>query len=242
MLYNIKNSIISFKIQDILRSGQKKQRLGLFLHNLEEKWYCDNVRRIEMIKKTARAITLWTSKYSPLGEVEERVICYGVETFLESIMAIGMFIFIGIGIGRGMETAISLLGFGILRTQAGGFHCEKKWNCRSCMLLLLGLSLCMGELTEFSVMMRSVLFLLMGGITWILAPVDGKKNKIRDEAVRRRKRKMAEIILIIGYVFTFFMTAKLSTAFTAALLFEIYTLLPKEDKKKWKKLEEEVQR
>lgn len=126
----------------------------------------------------ARKIAGWTIKYSPLEEErEEKVICYGLEKFLEITGITLVFILIGIRVGKGGETLTALTGFSVLRSQAGGIHCTEKWQCRSCMGIVILSSVYIPEIVVVSLPVRSLVYLAIVVVLYMKAPVNGKKIK-----------------------------------------------------------------
>lgn len=174
-----------------------------------------------MGRKIARRIVLWTEKYSPLEKNgEEKVVFYGVEMFLGSVETV-MFLFLsGLMMGKGMETLTALTVFALLRSQAGGVHCKERWQCRSCMSVIAAVSVLIPEMVSVSVPIRSVIYLIILGMLYWKAPVNGKRITIENREVQKRKKCFSCLIVVSVFFISLFVTDQLATTWMIALLFE----------------------
>lgn len=175
-----------------------------------------------MRRKLARQMTNWTMRSSPLAkEGEAEVVCYGIETILEFIEVVMICFLIGSGFGKGGETALALGGFCMLRSQAGGVHCRERWQCRLCMGMIVAAAVFVPELVVLPLWGRSLLFVGMGIVLYRKAPVNGKKVKIEDVFVQKKKKYIAIMILCMAYLISFWMTEKVAMTLLISLGFEV---------------------
>lgn len=175
-----------------------------------------------MRRKLARQMTNWTMRSSLLvKEGEAEVVCYGIETILEFIEIVLICFLIGSLFGKESETTLALGGFCILRSQAGGVHCRERWQCRFCMGMIVTIAVFIPDILVLPLWVRSLLFVGMGIILYRKAPANGKKVKIEDVSVQKKKKYIAIMILCMAYLISFLLTEKLAMTLLVALGFEV---------------------
>ena len=70
------------------------------------------------------SIVKWCNAVNPQSEKEDTIIRYGAELLIDNLLRVFIILLLGILLGKGYETAVILLMFCGIRSQAGGIHAK----------------------------------------------------------------------------------------------------------------------
>lgn len=132
------------------------------------------------------------------------VLKYGINAFIEFIYNIISTILLGLLFGLILESLIYYVSFSLIRTYAGGYHCQKVSSCyfMSCLIVMLGLSVIKFLPVKYMVSVSLVMLFFSTIVIFKSAPMQTKNRKLdKDEYAYFRKKTI--INLVIEYLVIF---------------------------------------
>ncbi len=166
---------------------------------------------------------------NPRSKEENEVIQYGFELVLDNLLKLLFIEFIGILMGKGLETFIILISFCTLRSQAGGIHAKTNAGCAFGMVIVWGLSLLgssfirIGDLTL-------IMFSLVAVVAIIIFSPKSKNIEFFTNSTVVKKKTFSTVIALILMIMAFvFVDFRELIVWSVSL--EVLTLLPKNKEK-----------
>ncbi len=132
---------------------------------------------------------------------DKEVIIYGLCTGIEIFFNIITTIVLGSLFGLIFESLVFLISFSIIRTYAGGYHCQKAVNCYffSSGIVVLVLSIIKFIPKEYTLIVSTVLLLFSIPTLLKIAPVE-TLNKPLDEKERKHYHQKTSMYLSIEFI------------------------------------------
>lgn len=147
-----------------------------------------------MYKKIAN----WLLMYSEDNGYNVDMLAYGLEVIGVTWGKTLILLLLGICTGYLMETAIVLLVFCGLRSQAGGRHCKTSWGCSLTMISIIYGSILFGKLVKVSDLFILTCLVMYVLIVYKEAPYCTANHPISDKIIiRQRKRNSVFILFLI---------------------------------------------
>lgn len=181
-----------------------------------------------MEKILSKKIVQWCEKEMELPPARQEVIQFGLEMGLESILkTLGIFV-IGVLLRRVPECLAALFLFCSLRMWAGGIHCKTGMGCFLFMFIHNLASVFGAELLQKTgIGALWFLWLFIGVMTALFAPMNPVKNPIEDKGLLRRKKAGACIWVILEACFMLAVNSRRwKWIITLSVLLEVLTFLP----------------
>lgn len=130
---------------------------------------------------------------------------YNVELLTYGLEVIGatwgktlVLLLVGICTGYLTETAIVLLVFCGLRSQAGGWHCKTSWGCSMIMISTIYGSILLGKFVKLPVFFLMFCLIFYACLLYKFAPYSTVNHPISDKIeIKRRKRKSILVLSLI---------------------------------------------
>lgn len=182
---------------------------------------------IKSINQISKSITKWCNKKRKLHYIENSVIEYEVELFIENIIKLFIITILGFIINRGIETIIALTVFCILRYHAGGYHMKTNVGCMVIMTLIWALSLGIGENINLSNITCIGIYIVVLVIVIYCAPADFSNKHIL--SLQEKKKKKIISLLIVTFFFlagTIFNNNVIKGVVIVAICLETISILP----------------
>lgn len=182
---------------------------------------------IKSINQISIGITEWCDKKRKLYYIENSVIEYEIELFIENIIKLFIITIMGVVINRGIETIIILSVFCILRYHAGGYHMKTNVGCMAIMTLIWALSLGIGENIIFSSITCIGIYIVVLIIFICCAPADFSYKHIY--SLKEKKKKKIISLLIVTFFFlagTIFINNVIRGVVIVAICLEAISILP----------------
>ena len=159
---------------------------------------------MSLTEKCAKKIVNWsTCNNSEISSEQEEILVYGYVLFLESAYKTIVMLILAILTGKLWETFIIIGSFGLLRSFAGGIHCQSGIGCTFCMIVvwLIGVAVSWIQIPiPVLVVMASIVLVTV----MLYAPKCTKNNPILDEKFKRKRHfvsvAVVAIFLMIGTV------------------------------------------
>lgn len=179
------------------------------------------------MKKLTNIIVDWCNQMKPMDERTKISVSYGIELLLDNIFKFIGILILAVVIGKTYEVIIFCLVFCPLRCLAGGIHMKTSMGCFFFMLILISIALIFGEYGRFN---KGISFGIIGIIVvgcYKYAPRDTRKNPIKNEKIRLRKRFLSVLLSIIyGVVVINIASEKIIALVLMTMILETITILP----------------
>lgn len=137
--------------------------------------------------KMVDSIVKWCNAVNPQSEKEDTIIRYGAELLIDNLLRVFIILLLGILLGKGYETAVILLVFYGIRSQAGGIHAKMSLGCGVSMTGVWLLSLLGGKTTGIPLWCILILYLVSVGITLTLVPQTVNREYYTEKMLRRKR-------------------------------------------------------
>lgn len=145
-----------------------------------------------------RKIANWLYIHTEDKGFDVDVLTYGLEIIGATWGKTIFFLVVGLCTGYLKETALVMLVFCGLRSQAGGRHCKTSWGCSLTMLVTIFGSIFAGKLVEFPVLFILVCMMFYLTVLYKDAPHSTKNNPItKISEIKRRKRNSIIFLILI---------------------------------------------
>lgn len=174
-----------------------------------------------MLHKTAQIITEWSISKSENNK-DKKVVEYGIELILETIIKFTVLLVTGAVIGKFQDTVWVLAAFSGIRASAGGWHAKTSFGCTGFMIMVVLGSIKMSQTVLISVYGCIVFYVIDILIILRYAPNGSQANKLLSERERRIKRNYALITLMIFVILSVLSEKK--TLILTAVNIEILTV------------------
>lgn len=177
------------------------------------------------ITKISIFICNWMNKINYRDEEENRVIQYGLELLLDSIIKFILIFLIGIIVGKWKETLIILLSFCGLRLQSGGKHAKTGIGCSLSMIMIWGSSLLLDMFLIIEFVPLLFIYIICSIVVVYSAP---KTKNIQYFSIKEKHRKK---FFAFSYLTLLFVFAVVIPSIRGVIIYpvilEVLTLLPK---------------
>lgn len=177
------------------------------------------------ISRIAVGFCGWLNKISPRSQDENKVIQYGMELLLDSVIKLIVILFIGIILGKGFETFVALSAFCGLRLQAGGIHAKTGLGCGLSMLLVWAISI-LGDMF-FDIRVSFLLYIYAVSVLVILCCAPRSINIEYFSSQDKLKKKLYSIIVLTFIMAIAFLNPLFRELLVYPVILEVLTLLPK---------------
>lgn len=151
------------------------------------------------INNISKNITKWCNKKRKITYIENTVIEYELESFLENIIKLIFLIILGFIVHRGIDTLIFITIFCTLRYHAGGFHMKTNMGCMFIMTIIWALSLGIGGNVKISNIAYIMIYSLICMIFIYFVPADFSNMRII--CLSEKKKKKIISLLIVTFFF-----------------------------------------
>lgn len=186
----------------------------------------------KMIDKICRTITQKLVKNNIIKFEDHDIYMYGLQLFIASIFkGIGIFA-IAYGLGWIKEAAIFIIAFGILRINAGGYHCSTYFRCFIVTILTMTISIILAIfITPYNTFITIPILAISILLILQYAPVDTPNKPLSNkEYTIYRKRSIVTVsleslIILVVYILKKELSIYCNIA-TIAILNESLTLMP----------------
>lgn len=179
------------------------------------------------MKTLAKNIVDWCAKFIPMDNIVKIKVGYGIELLLDSILKLIGILMLAIIIGKVKEVIIFCLVFCPLRCLAGGIHMKSSFGCFFFMLILICIALIFGEYGRLNIGISYTIIGVLVLMCFMYAPRDTRKNPIKNDEVRRKKKYLSVVLCTIyGIVVTNMENEKIIALVLMTMILEIITILP----------------
>lgn len=145
-----------------------------------------------------RRIANWLLMNSEDKGYNVDILAYGLEVIGVTWGKTLILLLLGICTGYLMETAIILLVFCGLRSQAGGRHCKTSWGCSLTMISIIYGSILFGKMVKLSDLFIMICLAVYVLIVYNEAPYCTANHPISDKLIiNQRKRNSVFILFLI---------------------------------------------
>lgn len=178
-----------------------------------------------MVYKIIRILALWCCDGNET-EDEIEVICFGLDLIWDNFLRLLIIILIGMLIGQGEKTVVSLLCFCSLRSQAGGVHMKSGIGCFLMMELVIQMSIIganlINSVSDWWIVVECIIGIV---IIWIYAPNGGQYVELMAEERKKKKKRYAFVLWLFWCLVAF--TTKYKKIVLMANIFTVLTLIEK---------------
>jgi accessory gene regulator B len=185
-----------------------------------------------MIDKICRTITQKLVKNNIIKFEDHDIYMYGLQLFIASVFkGIGIFT-IAYGLGWIKEATVFIIAFGILRINAGGYHCSTYFRCFIVTILTMTISIILAIfITPYNTFITIPILAISILLVLQYAPVDTPNKPLSNkEYAIYRKRSIVTVSLESLIILTVYMLKKELSIYcniaTIAILNESLTLMP----------------
>lgn len=179
------------------------------------------------MKKLTNYIVSWCNQKKPMDDRTKITVSYGIELLLDSLVKFFCFFILAIMIGKEWEVLIFCLVFCPLRCLAGGVHMKTSLGCFFFMLLLIAIAVIFGEYWKVNAGVSYGVIVLLALACLLYAPRDTRKNPIKNEKIRKKKKYLSVALCILyGVVFINMASEKIIALVMMTMILEIITILP----------------
>jgi len=147
----------------------------------------------------ARKLTEFFIQSQVIKETDRETYEYCFQVFLMNVANFGTLILLGAALGRVVETILFIIGFSIIRKQAGGYHASTPFRCYLLSLAnyIVFIILLMLMPSAWTKLMSIVDISLACIIIWRFAPVADKNKPFCIGEYERYKRNSRLIISLL---------------------------------------------
>lgn len=178
-----------------------------------------------MAYKIIRILAIWCCDGKET-EDEIEVICFGLSLIWDNVFRLLIIVLIGILIGEGEKTVVSLLCFCSLRSQAGGVHMKSGIGCFLMMELVIQISIVVANLINIMPDWWIIVECIIGiVIIWIYAPNGGQYVELMTEERKKKKKRYAFVLWLFWCLVA--VTTKYKKIVFMANIFTVLTLVEK---------------
>lgn len=189
-----------------------------------------------MEHKFAVCMTNWLNNYYPREHIEQIKLEYGIEVLLDNLIKIIVILNFGAVLGILKESLVVWIGFGALRIQAGGYHCNTNIGC---WMISIAVVLGGGALVHVNMIplgVAAVVLLLSVVVAVLYAPSGTTNNPISPQYYKPMKMRSILLILIYLSITIFDTKYGIGKMLAIGTVCEIVSLLPWVNRKYKKKL------
>ena len=178
-----------------------------------------------------KKIENFTNKLIENGKckIEDReIVVYGLSSAVELSFNIITTIIIGFIFNMVLESVIFLVSSAFLRTYAGGYHCEKTFNCYIMSSGSVAITLAIVKFTVMENMISISMIILLLSVSAILkfAPVAAPHKPLdSEETMYYRKKTVIHLVILCCLVVVFFSCKLYSFAFVIFIVIAITSIL-----------------
>lgn len=177
------------------------------------------------IYEIANKFCNWMNKINPQSEDENKVIQYGIELLLDNIIKFSMIQFMGILIGKGIETFIVLFSFCGLRLHAGGKHAQTGIGCGLSMIIIWSVCMIANMTVRISIPFFICTYAMCVVIIWFCAPRTINIDYFSIES--RNRKKICSITFLTVISFIAILCSEIRGLIIYPVIIEVLSLLPK---------------
>ena len=147
---------------------------------------------------------------------------YGIGMLLETLACMTMALIIAIVMNEVISTVVFFVVLILLRTYAGGYHCQKFWQCFIVSSGTLGLCLLTIGKVKWNMTISGITILIAFVLLFAIAPVESQSLPISEKERKclRQRLLVSEIVILIiaGVVYKMQCTSLLQTISIATAL------------------------